>query len=260
MSEQDAPAPEEDQPVTEVAPAPEGEGTSAQVESFTDIDPSEPPPADASPEWLQERHKQMHADYTRKTQELAEQRKANEGDHAFMEAMRSGDPEAFKLLAEAYDADPDKVLEQFGLTQQEVDEAEEIVNEVRDPRVDQILADKDREQQELIAREMGDHITKLAKEKGVELTPRQHRVIFQDAAEAGAVPDATIKAFEAWFTEDYEALSQQAIKGYRESKKATSPPVKGGSPGVPAKGPLNERDRLAYANEVAQRAIDSAGG
>lgn len=261
MSEQDAPAPEEqDQPETTDAPAPEGEGTSAQVESFTDIDPSEPPPTDGTAEWLQERHKAMYADYTRKTQQLAEQRKAVEGDHAFMEALRSGDQEAFRLLAQAYDADPDKVLEQFGLTEQELEEAEQVAEGVRDPRVDQILADREREHNEAVARDMSDHINKLAEEKGIELTPRQHRAIYLDAVEAGAQPEKTVTAFEAWFKEDYETLRQSAIKSHRESRKAPSPPPKNGSPGVPAKGPLNERDRLAYANEVAQRAIDSAGG
>lgn len=55
------------------------EGSSVEKgESFTDIDPNEAPEGDITSEWLQERYKQMQADYTRKTQQIAQLRQQYE--------------------------------------------------------------------------------------------------------------------------------------------------------------------------------------
>lgn len=249
-----APSEMEDTPTPDAETAPEPEAT-PQAEA------TEPAAYEDESLGWEDRYKHLQAFATKTAQDrarLEEQFKAAEPDVQFMEALRSGDQDAFRQIAEAYDADPEQVLKALGLTQAEVDEAlSEDTPEFRDPRVDQMLAEQQERETQQIAEQMSSHIDTLAKEAGVSLTDRQRRAIFMDAIDNGINPEGTAKAFHDWLTEDYEPLKQQAVKSYRESKKAPAPP-KSGSPGVHTP-PTDVKSRLALANEVAQRAIDSAG-
>lgn len=242
---------------TEDTPTPD---TGTAEQATPTVEATEPAPYEDESLGWEDRYKHLQSFATKTAQErarLEEQFKAAEPDVQFMEALRSGDQDAFRQLAEAYEADPDAVLKALGLTQEDIEEAGEDTPQFQDPRVDQFLAEQQERETQQIAQEMTGHIEQLAKEAGVTLTARQQRAIFMDAIDNGINPEGTVKAFQDWLSEDYEPLKQQAVKSYRESKKAPAAP-KSGSPGVQTP-PTDVKSRLALANEVAQRAIDSAG-
>lgn len=256
MSDETAPSPVED------TPTPETE--TAEVEATPPVEGNPEVPGYEPDDSLQgdDRYKHLQAFATRTAQEraeLREQLQAADGDRQFMDALRSGDQQAFRQIAEAFDADPEAVLRLLGLTEAEIDEAldEDTPKEFRDPRVDQLLAQQQEAETAQIAADLSDHIDQLAKDKNVELTKRQKQVIWIEAIDNGLTPEGTEKAFTDWYSEDYEPLTKRAVKSYRESKRAPSPPPSG-SPGVPSP-PTDRKSRLALANEVAQRAIDSSG-
>jgi hypothetical protein len=78
---------------------PEGTSAESEVDSFTDIDPNEAPEGDITQEWLNERYKQMQADYTRKRQADSETAKGRQEELEFLEALRS-DPETQQAVYE----------------------------------------------------------------------------------------------------------------------------------------------------------------
>src|SRR4051812_1406642 len=109
----EAPAAAQDQPVDVSTEAPSPVETSAPVEAeqFSEnFDPT------TLPEELQPAYKQMHGDYTRKTQALSEQRKEAENAVAFIESLRSEEHRQAALQQLAEDIGPDAVLEALGYT------------------------------------------------------------------------------------------------------------------------------------------------
>lgn len=107
-----APADEQEQPTPPEAPAEDQPTPEAEVSSLDDFDLSLVP-EDANREWLGARHKALQADYTRKTQELAEQRKQVA---AVIEAAQNPDhpqhEEALDYLGLEVAADDDELYDE----------------------------------------------------------------------------------------------------------------------------------------------------
>jgi hypothetical protein len=181
----DAPeTPAAKEPTTDASPAPdEPEG---DEESFTDVD------TEGLPEDVQTRYAQMQADYTRKTQALAERHAELDQAVSFVSDLVSDEANdtqeaVFRVLAkrlgyavegEDEEGEPDtEPLE------------DEDVPEFRDPRLDPILeereAEKARQAAEAYEAELDQHeatindgIKAAAKVDGLELTEDEHDFIF----------------------------------------------------------------------------------
>lgn len=241
---------------TEDTPTPEA-GTA--VEATPTVEATEPAPyEDENASW-EDRYKHLQSTFTKTSQErarLEEQFKAAEPDVQFMEMLRSGDTDTVLQVVEAFEDE----LRERGWTKKEIAEAVEEFGEdtpeFRDPRVDRMIAEQEQREAAETTNAMTNHLEQLAQEAGVTLTARQRQVILFEAIENGLNPEGTVKAFNDWLSEDYEPLKQQAVKSYRESKKAPAAP-RSGSPGVQTP-PTDRKGFIAFANEVAQRAHDSA--
>lgn len=102
MADEPAVAPEhsQDQPEPPEPPAPEG--TSDEPGLFDErFDPA------SLPDELRPRYRQMQADYTQKTQSLAEQRQQIEQEQELLNALRSNDPEIQNQALEFLGFEPD---------------------------------------------------------------------------------------------------------------------------------------------------------
>lgn len=246
----EAVAPGTSEPETPEADAPEGE------ESFTDD-------SDV-PEELRERHSQMQADYTRKTQALAERHAELDQAVTFVSDLVSDEPNAtqeavFRTLAErlGYEFDEDDTPAE---TETETDEA---TPEFRDPRLDPIIAEReaekaakaDAEHREYLAQQetaITDGISALAKTDGIELTDEEMDIIFDGvlALPAHEGGPALQQAYDR-----YKAATKAHTDRWVKSKKTAQAP--GGSGAEEPVDFSNEEARLAYtarAVEAAQRA------
>lgn len=252
---QEAPAVEQDKPTD--APS-EVEETSADTKAEApeffeeNFDPS------SLPDELQPAYKQLQGAWTKKTQALADQRKEFEAaglSPEWVTALQNPETKdqalAWFLSQHGYELPEEQGEEESD------DENFEEENVVRDPRVDDLLKEREQEQMEALVSDMHDHIEQLAKDKDLSLTDRQRQAILREAYEAGATPDITEKVFSEWAS-DLDGWKDKLIKDYRSTKKqAPDPPEPGGSPGTTPVPPANRNDRLELANAVAQRAIDS---
>lgn len=200
----EAPVETTDQPTVEETP-------STEVESFTELDPNEAPEGGHTPEWLQERHRAFQGDYTRKTQELADLRKAHQDDLSFMEALRS---------------DPDTQRAVFEQLQELIDaaaETEETPQAEADPRDTRIAALEKSEQERSalsLASNLKSHIDQLAADSKLELDDTDFEDIFRAATTGEQInPEGTAKAFKAWHDRQ-KAVEDRAIARYLKSKEA----------------------------------------
>jgi len=239
---QDPPVEEQDQG-TDSAPQ---EGTSAEqtTEKFSDVDLQDKPD-EITPEWLQERYQQMQRDYTSKTQSLAEQRREAESAQSWVQALSDPDTQedAFKALAEQLGYELDDAPDEGD----DEDDLED--DEFRDPRVDELLAKQEQEQQAQQLEALAGHVEQLAKDSDLDLTDGQLKAIVRESIDAGFTPEATQKVFADWKA-DLDQFEEKVTKKYRQSKKAPSAPAAGksGTPDVPI---TDDRARLARAMEVA---------
>jgi hypothetical protein len=146
----------QDQPINDAADpgAPDQSQQSSGEESFTDFDPSEIPEAGVSPQWLKERYGQMQGDYTKKTQEIAETRRAKEELEGIVTALREGDPQTRRTTLSKLGVDQQAALEAFELEMAEAQEpqdqaqGDEFDLDFKDPRVDSLLQEREAEKAE----------------------------------------------------------------------------------------------------------------
>lgn len=204
MDEETAPV-EEAPEVTEADPQ---ESPSAEpVESFTDINPTELP-EEVTPEWLQERHKAMQADYTRKRQAEAEAAKTHQDDIAFLESLKS-DPDTQRAVLEQ--------LQEL-LAETEVEPQEQA--DPRDERIANLEQAETQRQSVGLATALKNHIDQLAADAKVELDESDFEEIFQAAAAGEQINgDNTAKAFQA-FHDRRQALHTKWQESYLKSKEA----------------------------------------
>ena len=136
------------------------------------------------PKW-QKRHQDLEPEFTRKSQRLAEIETALDDPEQLRELLRQ----------RGYVFDEDEP---------EDDIDDEDTPEYRDPRVDDLLQEREQERIDRFVEGVADHIDSLAEEAGVELTDRQHRYILNDALHDGlqkASPERTVESFQGWLEE-----------------------------------------------------------
>lgn len=244
------------------------EGEEASEESFTDVD------LDGLPEEVQNRYQQMQADYTRKTQALAEQRAEMETQTAFVADLVAGEPTedqvelqeaVFQALAErlGYDIEGLEADEDA-----EGDDAEtgDEAPEFRDPRVDELLAEREaakqaeaeqqREQQlDTIEQEIEDGLKALAKEDGIaELSDDELDLLFDKVlslppVEVDGQPKPDLKGAFAALKKVLGVNQQRWIDSKRNAAQAPS--------GEQAEKPVDLMDQQQRVAHMA-RSIQAA--
>lgn len=213
MSEEAAGTPEADQPETSVE-APAVEAAPEVEQSFTDIDPNEAPEGDVTQEWLQERYKQMQADYTRKRQADAEAARERQEELEFLEALRTDREtqqavyeQLLEILAES-DEDDGSALEEGD----DESDLERTVRELREA--------EDERQASALASSIVSHIEQLAKDANVELDEQDMKELFDGAIAGDQVNSSnTEAAFKNWQARR-QAMYDKWQKDYLASKQA----------------------------------------
>lgn len=250
-------APEAGTPDAEATDTPE----TPEDEKFTDVD------TDGLPEEVATRYQQMQADYTRKTQALAERQSELDAVTSFASDLLSDTPNdtqeaVFRTLAdrlgvnlEGFDEEP---VPADG-DEPKADEAEPF----HDPRLDPILAEREAEahakseaarEAELDAAEtqIDDGIAALAKADGIELSEDEQALIFSDVLALPPLADGpNVQA--AW--NRWKKADQASKDRWVKSKASTQAPT--GKPGEEPVDFTDEEQRLAFtvrAVEAAQRA------
>ena len=190
------------------------------------------------------RYNDLRPEYDRTTAELKEAKQAQQ----VIAALQSDDPQERAWAADILGLE----LEDEGDTPDEEGE-----DQFRDPRVDQILEEKQREQHEKQIAELEDHIDttmeSLAKADKTPLEESEKEWIF--ARTLSLPPDEQGRPPVEKAYKEYRAVQDTWIKRYRESKRdAPTPPVPGQS-GSTQVDLSDRKSRLARANEVAQRAL-----
>ena len=204
------------------APPVSGEGAS---ESFTQSD-------DLPPE-LESRYKSMQADYTRKTQELAEQRREAENAMAWVEALSNEETRSDALRQLAEELGPEVVAEAAGFevaqdTEDELDFSQFEEPGVADPRVDQLEAElnafKQAQEEQAILQEIESFTEQEMERLGIGNEAEQRAVLSIAATldlDREGFPQ--IEAANQMLEELYGSKQKEWIG----SKKASRPPLQG---------------------------------
>lgn len=221
----DSEQPIEAQPDENVASPDTGVGTSD--DSFTTAD-------DLPPE-LEARYKSMQADYTRKTQELAEQRREAEAALEFIESIQdeSTRESALRQLAEFVGEDSYLTAAGFEADAEDTVDDEEFSDEdfgVNDPRVDQLAAEwetyKRSQQEKEILHEIESFTDSEMERLGIEDETEQQAVLSIAATldlDSRGLPQ--IEAARGML----EELFNEKQKSWIGSKKAPRQPLQGTS-------------------------------
>ena len=203
------------------APPVSGEGAS---ESFTDVSGDLPPE-------LESRYKSMQADYTRKTQEIAELRREAEAATEFFNALSDEEmrDDALRQLAEY--VGPETLAAAAGFEvgednpEQDFSQFEE---EVKDPRVDQLAAEwesyKQSQEEQAILHEIESFTDGEMTRLGVEDEAEQRAVLSIAATmdlDREGFPQ--LEAAKQMLDELYGSKQKQWI----DSKKAPRQPLQG---------------------------------
>lgn len=190
-------------------------------DTFTSVKPDE------LPEELQATYKSLQADYTRKTQTLAEQRREAEQATQFWDAIRSKDPNAIRQIADVYGQET--VLDALGyaLDEEEPDTPDDPLEALRQEieGVKSQLTQKEQKAQEdaLLAQIEAD-ITKQF--SGLDLEESEQELITSHALTQGYVtPEGFPDVKKAY--EDFTKVLEGRQKKWVDGKRAPRSPVQG---------------------------------
>jgi hypothetical protein len=236
----DAPADVQDQPSADVTTAPSSETSAVEAPEYfsENFDPNTLPPE------LQSAYKQMHGDYTRKTQTLAEQRKATENAQSFFDALQSEDQRASALqqIAEAFG--PDAVLEALGYSTdsdddveaESLDPGEQALQAIEELKAQQAAAQAEAKRVQHFAaidQHVETTLDSYAKDHGLDKVPDELRALAIDLGSAMAIKanqeDGLPQVAEA--LQKLDAMWEQRQKDWVQSKQAQKV-APGGQPGV----------------------------
>lgn len=204
-----------------------------ETETFTDLDPNESPEGGHTPEWLSERHKQMQADYTRKTQAHAEAVKQHQEGIDFLEALRS-DPDTQLAVMQQLS----ELLGESGDDEGEFESTEEA-----DPlqaRIEQLEQERASERAQALGKEIHSHIEQLAKDAGLDLDEEEFRSIFGKATGGDTIDRTSTEAAFKTFQEKQKQQYDKWQKSYLASKQASAQVPAGTT--ATDKPDLNDRD------------------
>lgn len=215
--------PIEDSETTDAPPV-SGEGAS---DSFTDASGDLPPE-------LESRYKSMQADYTRKTQELAEQRREAENAMAWVEALQNEETRNDALRQLAEELGPEVVAQAAGFevaqdTENELDFSQfEDDGTVADPRVDQLEAEwnayKQAQEEQAILHEIESFTEQEMSRLGIDNEAEQ-RAVLSIAATLDLDREGFPQIEQA--NQMLEELYGSKQKEWIGSKKASRPPLQG---------------------------------
>lgn len=249
---------EPEAPAAEATP-PEPEGKSGpQPEAGT-------PAAEQEPTDWEQRYKDLQSTYTKTSQEAAQLREAQQARDAetsFVQAL--SDPEqqtaAWQSLVEQLGDDgARKWAEEHGFN---VEDDKSETEQLRDPRVDQLLSEREQEKQnaqaQQVEQQMESDLTEALKEKGIkpEDFGQELRDLILDAAVLRPTDDGTpdVKGvFAQW-----AAADAQRIKAYRATKRDQPTPPVSGSSGTPNPSLGDKKERLARMHAIAEEAFQSS--
>lgn len=253
MPEEQAPSNDEQQDVVQDTPeqSEEATPTEAQAESFTDSFNPEELPEDARSAY-EDAYKKMQADYTRKTQEIAESRREAEDAMEFISALQ--DPEyrdqALRLLGVELDA-----------KEAEGDDEEEWLTEnERLDRIEQALESQAEQTQQAELEAMEDQFldqefTKLEKQIGRDLTDEEAELLFVTATHPAFRDKKGMPDVEAAF-ERINGLEKGAQQRYVESKKAPRAPL--GSAGTKSVDLNDDEARTAALAQIIEASSEDS--
>jgi hypothetical protein len=218
MSEVAEGTPAADQPDPTVEAPETTPEVTPEAEAFTEVDPNEAPEGEVTQEWLQERYKQMQADYTRKRQADAEAAKQRAEELEFLESLRT-DRETQQAV---YEQLLEILAESDGEETEEGSEGSEEPSEL-ERTVRELQAAEEERQAAALAKNVVSHIEQLAKDANVELDDQDLKELFDGAIAGEQVnADSTANAFKAW-QERRKALHDKWQKDYLASKQAPTP-------------------------------------
>ncbi len=243
----------QDQPAVESgAPSP-GEATSAPEapEYFSEnFDPQK------LPDELQPAYKQMHGAWTRKTQELAEQRQQAEQANQLLQALQSDDENLRNQALDAlgfefadaepdYDPGEDELLDPVDMLQSEVEQ-------LKQAREQELMERQQQQQYQQLEQHMEQAFADLAKGEGRQFSDKERTAL---AVLAGFIVDhdqsgmPNIQAAHEWLS----GLREEWQQGYVQSKNAPRP-ASSGQPGVPSFDFDDEEQRInAMASIIEAR-------
>lgn len=202
-----------------------------ESESFTSLDPNEAPEGGHTPEWLQERYKQMQGDYTRKTQELS----ARNEELSFLEALRS-DPDTQRAVLEELQ----ELLDGESDGEETVDDSE--AHDPFEERLNQLEQERASEKAQALGQQIFSHIEQLAKDANLDLDTDDFQTIFEKALAGERIgKDVTESAFQEYQSRE-TAKHDKWQRSYLASKSAAQQ--------VPAGQTANETPNL---NDTATR-------
>lgn len=198
--------PDEAVPAEQDTPTPEQAAPDNGTPAAEPTDGSQPAPED---NW-QKRYTDLQPEYTRASQEAAQYRNV-------IELARQGDREAIEALGLPYDFDFDG----------EDDEEEE--PQFHDPRVDDLIAEREQRQQEHeldnLERDVERNIDTLAKAAGIELDDDEIDLIFGALTQGEDGQPDVEGAFKK-----VTGIGEKAIKQYTQRKRRVPSAPSGGSP------------------------------
>lgn len=167
-----------------------------------------------------------------------------------LEKLRS-DPEAFAQFAAelGYEFDDGDTDEPAWEPDTQEDEPFVPQDDPRLSKMEQQLLDIERDRQ---AGYVNGHIQELATEAGVQLSKRETERLFKNAyAGENSSPAVTKQAFDDYL-ELRKELQEEAVNGYRKSKRAPEPPQPGKA-GEPKANLKSAKERVdAMAARIAQ--------
>lgn len=226
---------------TSVAADQSTEVTPDETPSFTDVDLSQRPGEGEDPfAWVDERHKQMRGDYTRKTQELATQRQEVQDTIAFMDALRT-DPETQQAVL----AELQEML--AGADETELTEDENPL----ETRLNQLENERATERQIALNSQIMDHIDHLAQEHGLELDDDDAKYLF-DKATSGKIGKAETEAAVKAYADRQKARYDKWQKNYLQSKTTGTAQVPGGTSATEAPDLNDTKTRRARFAAILQ--------
>lgn len=260
----------QDKPDTSQAP-PEAGTSATQQQATTDeapdpfgdnFDPSSLPPE------LQPAYKQLRGDYTRKTQELAEQRKQAESANALIADLQSEDPDtnqqALAWMAEKGLLTPEQTAEVFGwdIEQPQDDEGFDDPTAAMRQEWEQFKAEREAERQQAqldayVAQEeqrANDEFTKIEADLGSALSDRAKTLIVSRAVAAANGQPLDIRAAFDELEAEWNDRQQQWANG----KTAPVNPG-GGQTATEVPDLANERQRVDYMAEQIEAVKRSQG-
>lgn len=204
------------------------------------------------PEEIRGQYDSMRADYTRKTQDLAEQRKQWESeqgqyqqDLALVNSLRNDPEYQLQVLKE--------LAQQHGYEIEEQDQEQSEDQQFQDPRVDELLAERQAEQEQAWADQVEEQIysglDEVAQKDGVTLNDKEREVLLRYVTMSPLVqgPSGPVPDIQGAY-ETLNQVGEERIKRYVDSKNA---------PSLPPTGRSGSRE-IDYSDPKARRKLGAA--